>query len=155
MTTTKTCVLLLQRIKSYYLPDEELANNFIHFFSDKISQFRDGFDLSMSGTYAEPETVYHCLMDFTLASKDEIFNILCNSSVKFCELDPICILFERKCFSVIIPYATNIINHSLESRIVPDNLKIAHVHPLLKKKHLITIDQFLISLFLGRPWSMW
>ena len=59
--------------------DEELANKFSHFFSDKISRIRDGFDMSVNETYTEHDSAHHYLTDFSLASEDEVYEILSNS----------------------------------------------------------------------------
>ncbi|KAJ8034736.1 hypothetical protein HOLleu_21700 [Holothuria leucospilota] len=111
--------------------DEELANNFSHFFSEKISLIRDSFDLSGRGTYTEPETAQHHLTFFPLASEEEISHTLLNYSVRSCGLDPVPTSLLKNCSTAIVPLFTNIINHSLESGIVPDNFKTAHVRPVL------------------------
>ena len=58
------------------------------------------------------------------------------SPSKSCELDPIPTSLLKKCSASVIPIITDIVNESLATGIVPAELKIAHVRPLLKKKNL-------------------
>lgn len=53
---------------------------------------------------------------------------------KSCSIDPLPACVLKECFSVLLPVIlTNIVNLSLSSRTVPDNLKIAALIPKLKK----------------------
>jgi hypothetical protein len=111
-----------------------LANKFSQFFTDKIRKIRDGFQIA--DDLNEPETAVHHLSQFTPASEDEIRQIVFKSPSKSCELDPLPTAILKQCAATIIPVITNIVNDSLVSGIVPANLKIAHVRPLIKKKNL-------------------
>ena len=67
------------------------------------------------------------------ASEDEITKIILSSSTKSCDLDPISTSVLKNCLNIIITPITDIINISMVTGTFLQNLKEAHVRPLLKK----------------------
>ena len=55
---------------------------------------------------------------------------------KSCELDPVPAPVLRKCFHVLLPIITKIVNLSLISSVMPSSLKLAVLNPCLKKPSL-------------------
>ena len=66
---------------------------------------------------------------------------------KSCDLDPIPAQLLTGCLDVLMPVITKIVNLSLETACVPNNLKEAVLKPLLKKKISITRISKTIVLF--------
>ncbi len=60
---------------------------------------------------------------------------------KYCELDPMPTWMIRDCIEEVLPLMTKIINLSLRSREMPDDLKLAIIKPLLKKLGLDLVKQ--------------
>ena len=68
-----------------------------------------------------------------------------------CELDPLPGYIKRNALDTLLPFITKIINTSLQSGQMPSHLKVAKLHPLLKKAFsgsypVETIAPFLIFL---------
>ena len=55
---------------------------------------------------------------------------------KTCDLDPLPHALYSDCLPHLLPFITDIINHSLKTGLVPDSFKTAIVNPLLKKHNL-------------------
>ena len=55
---------------------------------------------------------------------------------KSCDLDPIPDCIMKDCFATVSSVITRIVNLSVESGILPTDLKVASVKPLLKKQSL-------------------
>ena len=70
---------------------------------------------------------------FERASEDEIKELILSSSLKSCDLDPIPRSVLKNCLDILITPITDIINISMETSTFPQNVKEAHVRPLLKK----------------------
>ena len=66
----------------------------------------------------------------------EIKELIMKSTSKSCELDPVVTSLIKQNIDVFAKYITIIVNRSLSSGCFPDNQKIAHVKPLLKKPNL-------------------
>ena len=56
--------------------------------------------------------------------------------IKSCDLDPIPAVMLKKCWPVIVPVITEVVNRSLDCAIMPEMLKIAQIRPLLKRSNL-------------------
>ena len=76
------------------------------------------------------------LLTFQPVTDETVLKLINLASAKSCELDPIptTLLYENR--DILLPTNTNIINTSLTTGIVPRDLKIAVVKPLLKKPSL-------------------
>ena len=83
-----------------------------------------------------------------------VLKIMNSASAKSCELDPIPTTFLYENLDILLPTITNIINTSLTTGIVPRDLKIAVVKPLLKKpsldKSLLKNHRPISNLFLSK-----
>lgn len=123
---------------------ETIANNFSHFFSDKVKSITDSISKDTSYTTdsnarlmsidAVPST--NSLTSFTLTTSAAISDLIVKSNSTSCQLDPIPTVLLKKCVPEIEPFITHIINCSLISAIVPAELKMAAVTPILKKPGL-------------------
>ena len=129
---------LLNRSKESPLPQHEsselLANRFSLFFQSKIVLIRAGFTPIVPDICAQPATI--TLTTFNTASPTEISSAIFKSPSKSCDLDPIPTWLLKQCVEFIGPAITQIVNHSLQSGIVPSTLKVAYVRPSLKKPAL-------------------
>ena len=67
---------------------------------------------------------------------DTLLALIRPSSGKSCELDPLPGSLLCACLSELGPILTQIINQSLQFAVVPEQLKVAMVKPLLKKPSL-------------------
>ena len=55
------------------------------------------------------------------------------STIKACALDPLPASIMQKCYSSLVPIFRRVINLSLSSRLLPKELKVALLSPILKK----------------------
>ncbi|XP_072163226.1 uncharacterized protein [Diadema setosum] len=134
---------LLGRSKSKRLPtiydsEADLANMFSDFFHEKISNIRNVLsNFSASGTAREtfhpPSSTW---LSFQLVSLVEVSKIIKSSPCKSCALDPVPTWMVKAAPERFADIIVKIINSSLETGIVPDIFKRAHVTPLLKKTTL-------------------
>ena len=138
--------VLLGRSTPVQLPDSRndlvLAETFHQFFIDKISNIRRAIDLR-----AEPNTFdrqpsdvglhqHVQLCEFTLATTAAIRRIVLQSSAKSCDLDPMPTSLLKGNIDLLTPILTDIFNTSLETGVVPVDMKYALVTPILKKSGL-------------------
>jgi hypothetical protein len=129
---------LLHKSKCTKLPSSssncELAEKFSDFFHKKIAAIRlDIEQRQQSLDFQEllPKCSQH-LSSFTPATEDDILQLIKNSPTKSCQLDPIPTWLLKDCVDMLVSAITTIVNLSISSGDVPDELKIAHVTPLLK-----------------------
>jgi len=134
---------LLHRPKSSPLPAhtsaKQLADEFCHFFNDKIQRIRDDVADSMCPVYTLGDTdppEFSTLSSFTPATQEEVRKILGTAPSKSCPLDPIPTKVVKRYADVTVTMLTDVINRSLEAGTVPTCLKQALVRPLLKKHNL-------------------
>ena len=73
---------------------------------------------------------------FSLITREERLRIIRWSPAKSCALDPMPASLLMVHIDVLLPSISNIVNLSLTSGVVPAQLKVAHVTPLLKKPSL-------------------
>lgn len=71
--------------------------------------------------------------NFATISQDDVSALAVKSMRKSCSIDPLPACVLKKCFSVLLPVLTNIVNRSLSSGTMPDHFKIAALIPTLKK----------------------
>ena len=142
----RTCIAndLLNRKATSVLPDynvaEELACKFSTFFKNKVSTICDDLSSFALRAPSPPSptapTLDSPLDQFRHVTSDEIETIIMRSPAKTCALDPIPTDLLKKCIPVVLPAITAIINSSFSSGIVPSCMKMADVHPVLKKPGL-------------------
>ena len=134
-TTSK----LLGKKQSPALPseknDQELAQEFVIFFSDKIRKIRENID-SQDCSVLDLEQVECRLENFTTVTMEEVKTIILGMSNKSCSLDPVPTGLLKKCLEPLLPSITQIIAQSLTTGEVPSCFKVARVIPTLKKPSL-------------------
>ena len=119
------------------LPDEDnLPDKFASFFLEKITKIRNGLDHIPPYKPQPHSNPINNLTDFTPLTDEDVYNLICRSSGKSCELDPIpgSLLKSTACTLVLL--IGNIINKSLSTGTFPMAWKRAVVKPLLKKPGL-------------------
>ena len=115
----------------------QLVNNFANFFHDKITTIRKELsdDASPANNLWSDER--HCdteLTQFEIMNDGQVEQFL--DKIKSCELDPIPASILNKCKDTLLPIFTKIVNLSLQTAIMPTQLKTAMVKPKLKKASL-------------------
>ena len=102
------------------------------FFTNKILNIRSNLGLTDTHTGG---SVTNCfsgipLNTFMDATEAEIWNIIKQSPVKSCELDPLPTWLLKECKAELVPLITDIVNMSLRESMIPKSLKTAHIRPL-------------------------
>ena len=135
---------LLGRSASPRLPDcrddARLAEEFHHYFTQKIGNIRSTMDSRWITITIEPlpPTAYQPaeLCEFQPASADDIKRIIVQSSSKSCELDPMPTNLLKDNIDTLAPIITDIVNKSLQSGVIQAAMKHAIVTPIIKKSGL-------------------
>ena len=136
----RTVDKLLQRNKDKRYPsansDQELANAFADFFSAKIVRIRD--ELLIRKEYLGERTMEDfectsCFSEFEMITDEDVLRLTRDSTIKACALDPLPVSIMRQCYSSLVPVFRRVINLSLSSGLLPKELKVALLLPLLKK----------------------
>ena len=119
------------------LPAEDnLPDKFASFFPEKITKIRNRLD---NIPPYKPQPHSHPsdnLTNFTPLTDDDVYNLICRSSGKSCELDPIPGSLLKSTALTLVLLIRNIINKSLSTGTFPITWKKAVVKPLLKKPRL-------------------
>ena len=113
----------------------ELADRFAVFFKEKIEKIRR--DLPVVGQLTvslPPSPVKVNLLE--PATSDELRDIIKWSKSTSCSLDPIPTWLFKGTLDATLPFLVTLINSSLSEGVVPDEMKIARVKPLLKSPKL-------------------
>ena len=76
------------------------------------------------------------LVEFDVASPDDIAKVIKNSPTKSCLLDPWPTFQVKDCLDILLPSITKLVNCSLSEGAVPDGFKSAVVTQLIKKPSL-------------------
>jgi hypothetical protein len=122
-----------------YTDDAELANRFVNYFTDKIVNIREGIEASNIGmvnileTSSDDTEILTKLSKFRPVTEAEVLKIIKKSPSKSCGQDPIPTWLLKECQEVLLPVITVIVNLSLTTSTMPDELKEAHIAPLIKK----------------------
>ena len=131
---------LLQKKTVQHYPStsssEVLANNFADVFSDKIVNIHRGLAEKQITVGPSPHLDDVCsveLSEFNEVSEDNVRMLACKPLLKSCQLDPIPAVILKGCFNTLLPIITKIVNLSLSTGVMPDSLKVAELHPSLKK----------------------
>ena len=109
---------------------------FSDYFTEKIRTIRNNFPPPNPTACPDTSFTGNPLLTFEPVTEEFVLKIINSASAKSCELDPIptTLLYEN--LDILLLTITNIINTSLTTGIVPRDLKIAIVKPLLKKPSL-------------------
>ena len=118
--------------------DSDLACAFADFFMQKIDRLRSEIGKSATDLTTISETV-QCfsgemkLQSFKSLTNNEVLRLIKSGTIKSCSLDPLPASIMTKCCHALLPILTRIVNLSLATGEMPDNLKCAMLRPLLKK----------------------
>ena len=74
-----------------------------------------------------------CFREFTIVTDEDVLGLIRGLTIKACELDPLPASIMRKCYSSLVPIFRRVINLSLASGLLPKELKVALLSPILKK----------------------
>lgn len=124
--------------------DQILANDFINFFTNKISKIRNNIE---SGRLATASPIEYdnqfcgtLLNHFTSCTPEQICKYIHMAPNKSCELDPVPTWLLKEIAEKMSVPLCNIINKSFELSEIPSSLKQAHIRPLIKKPGLNAED---------------
>ena len=116
----------------------ELANDFADFFSEKIAKIQRGLSekqVSLSPLSFAEDLCNVEFSDFRAVTQEEVRELATKPLSKSCQLDPLPANIMKGCFDTLLPVITDIVNMSLSTGLMPDSLKTAELHPLLKKQN--------------------
>ena len=117
------------------IPKQSLPNTFIEYFSDKIRKIREDIDISCSNTPEFKKYEGSAMHDFHCVTEEYITELIKSTPCKTCILDPMPTALVKE-VEELIPLITKVVNSSLKSGQVPENLKEAIIKPLLKQSGL-------------------
>ena len=123
------------------LDSRTFSNDLGKFFVQKIDTIRTQLDTDQqTDSYAEDDTssadeTVPPFPTFTMLSVRDVKQLIQNSALKSCSLDPMPSALVSKCED-LLPVLTKIVNKSLQSGCFPEIWKEALVFPLLKKPGL-------------------
>ena len=126
--------------------DEDLADKFVNFFTDKVKKIRKSLDDCVTNNQCITNHVIsidqcpHELSTFAAVDQTYLLKLIKSAKTKTCMIDPIPtrILKDTAVLEALLPFLTLIVNSSLSSGTMPDDMKTALVVPLLKKQGLNT-----------------
>jgi hypothetical protein len=110
----------------------------VTFFDDKIKTIRENLEVANKNQPSSIKT-QNCdtnlikMTCFQPLSEEEARKIIMKAATKSCALDPIPTWLLKDSLDVLLPIITSIVNKSILSGVVPQNMKTAIVIPLLKK----------------------
>ena len=117
--------------------DQQLANDFADFFTVKIERIRGELTLRKSGLVHSPGLAKPAclsrLSELDLVTDDDVLKLIRGSTIKACKLDPLPATIMRSCYWALVPVFKTVINLSLSTGSMPEDLKIVSLRPLLKK----------------------
>ena len=93
-----------------------------------------GLFSDLSATPAAPDGCV--LYELQCATHEEIKKLIMASPTKSCGLDPVPTWLLKNLSASVVPILTELVNISLRDGVVPAQLKVAYVHPLLKRSGL-------------------
>ena len=143
-TLFKILNLLTNNVRKSVLPiaetDERLAQSFQDYFVSKIATIRSSvmpcnLESSSTESITSPSSA-DSLCSFTALSSSDVLKILMKSPSTTCRLDPLPTQLLKQLADVLIGILTFIVNASMVSGEMPDELKISIIRPLLKKPSL-------------------
>ena len=110
--------------------DTDQARAFADFFMQKIERIRCEIAVGRSvpelTTMSETEQCFSCetkLQSFKSLTNNEVFKLTKSGAIKSCSLDPLPASIMAKCCHALLPMLTRIINLSLGTGEMPEDLK--------------------------------
>ena len=107
------------------------AVDFHNFIDKKIDDNRKGTDSASATSYTVHGT--SDLNQLKIIDVDLVTKIIRESPTKHCNLDPIPAWLVKNCVSLLAPYITLFVNHSVVKGCFPSHWKHATISPLVKK----------------------
>lgn len=132
---------LLHKQKASVLPSHssptDMAERFASYFTEKINIIRSDIPQQSNPSVANaPINIQSVMSSFRLATEEEITKLIAKSKPKTSSLDPIPTRLVKDCQGSLVPIITHIVNLSLSTGTMPDQLKDAVITPILKKTSL-------------------
>ena len=118
---------------------KDLAEKFMHFFDAKVNAIHQGLRLKYDDNtfIVSDDSNTTCKFEaFKSVSMATLLALIRPSSGESCHLDPLPGSLLRACLSELGPILSQIVNQSLQSAVVAEQLKVAMEKPLLKKPSL-------------------
>ena len=110
------------------------------FFTSKIERIREDSVLrkcalihSLGLATDHLPTCLSRLCEFDLVTDEDVLKLIRSSTIKACKLDPLPATIMRSCYSALVPVFKTVINLSLLTGSMPEDINIASLRPLLKK----------------------
>ena len=144
----RVCDKLLGRNHDLPLPpsfrEEQLASRFSDFLISKIAKIREALVTSraeIGNHISVPACIAPKFANYCLLSEQDIIKIITKSPAKSCAADPVSTELLKQHLDVLFPILTKLVNASMQSGCLLDDLKEAWVKPLLKKPGLGLVDK--------------
>ena len=112
--------------------DEDLANQFVDYFMNKIQTIHDSFK-RMQKFDPVLNNDMDILEQFEPMSEEEVRKIVNSMQTKSCEQDTIPTKILKVILDEVLPTLTSIINTSFQQGVFAEAWKISIIHPALKK----------------------
>jgi len=121
---------------------EELVCQFNQFFKDKISNIRAGLDAAQPSTpVRDSARQVPPFFSFSPFSDRDVADLIRSRPSKSCPLDPVPTYLLKSYADTLAPVIAKIVNMSLSQGVLPSEMKLALVIPLLNKQDL-PMDDF-------------
>jgi len=114
--------------------ESQISNRFADYFIDKINIIRNNLSNIDRRNHKDINTSCSSeFSEFRLVSEDDVHSIITKMSSATCDLDPIPTNLVKGCIQAFLPIITFIVNMSLNTAIMPNDLKKAIITPIIKK----------------------
>jgi hypothetical protein len=115
--------------------DVDLADQFVNYFSQKVKNICQSFN-STKPLQDPPVSMSPKFDTFSMVTEAELSKVIMSGNSKSCRLDPLPTTILKCVLPALLPPLLNIVNKSLCTSTMPDELKCATVIPLVKKPSL-------------------
>ena len=116
--------------------DQQLADDFVNFFHQKVHNIREQLDEFPSTLSTESHSCRTFISEFNPVSELTVRKIIMSLPNKSSSLDPIPTSLLKQCVSELLSYICTFINLSLSTGHLCVSLKTAVITPILKKTSL-------------------
>jgi hypothetical protein len=114
---------------------QQTVDDFNTFFTEKVKKIRKSFPLSPSKTWKSESYTGTKLAHFEPTTVEEVTEILKDTNIKSCGLDPVPAELLKENLDLFLPELCDLVNLSLTSGSM-DGVKVAHLTPLIKSMSL-------------------
>ena len=110
--------------------DQQVANDFVHFFKEKIDKITRNFDTfgPQSATSIGEQNSVPKMTDFKLLSQEEIEKYIMKSPSTTCALDLLPTDILKRCLVELLPVITLLINRSLSTGTIRLQTSLGNTH---------------------------